>query len=76
MGNEDHRGYGVQGYGAHGEHVQDHVLNEYCQYLLDLDGDMGDEAHGSWGTWAMGPMGDWHFFAYNSINTGWILTKI
>ena len=21
-------------------------------------------------------MGDWHFFAYNSINTGWILTKI
>ena len=40
---------------AHGEHVQDHVFNEYCQYLLDLDG-----AQGWWGTWAMGPMGNWH----------------
>ena len=39
-------------------------------------GDRGDGAHGQWGTWAMGPMGDWYFFAYNSINTGWILTKI
>ena len=54
MGNEAHRGYGVQGYGAHGEHVQDHVLNEYWQYLLDLDGDMGDGAHGQWGPWAIG----------------------
>ena len=34
---------------AHGEHVQDHVFNEYCQYLLDLDG-----AQGWRGTWAMG----------------------
>ena len=40
------------------------MLNEYCQYLLDLDGDRGDEAHGQWGTWAMGPMGDWHILAY------------
>ena len=40
--------------------------------------------HGQWGTWAMGPMGngalgplgDWGIFAYNIINTGWILTKI
>ena len=32
MGNEAHRGYGVQGY---------HVFNEYCQYLLDLDGGQG-----------------------------------
>ena len=59
MGNEAHRGYGVQGYGAHGEHVQDHVLNEYCQYLLDLDGGhgrwgMGHGAHRQWGPWAIG----------------------
>ena len=44
-------------------------------------GDRGDGAHGQWGTWAMvtwamGPMGNWHILAYNSINTGWILTKI
>ena len=56
---------------AHGEHVQDHVFNEYCQYLLDPDG-----GQGWWGTWAMGPMGDWHILAYNIITTGWILTKI
>ena len=39
-------------------------------------GHMGNVAHGPWGTWAMGPMGDLHIFAYNFINTGWILTKI
>ena len=37
---------------------------------------MGNGTHGPWGTWAMGPMGDLHIFAYNFINTGWILTKI
>ena len=31
-------------------------------------GHMGNGAHG--------PMGDLHIFAYNSIITGWILTKI
>ena len=39
---------------AHGEHVQEHVFNEYCQYLLDLDGDRGDGAHGQWAPWAIG----------------------
>ena len=38
---------------AHGEHVQDHVFNEYCQYLLDPDG-----GQGWWGTRAMGHMGN------------------
>ena len=40
---------------------------------------MGYGAHGQWGPWgllAMGPMGNLDFFAHNSINTGWILTKI
>ena len=42
---------------------------------------MANGAHGVWGLWAMGlwamgPMGDLHIFAYNFINTGWILTKI
>ena len=42
---------------------------------------MGNGGKGVWGTGGMGyrgyrPMGDWHFFAYNSINTRWILTKI
>ena len=36
----------------------------------------GNGAHGQWGTRAMGHMGNWHIFAYNIINTGWILTKI
>ena len=39
-------------------------------------GHIGNRSHGQWGTWAMGPMGDWDIFAYNIINTGWILTKI
>ena len=47
-------------------------------------GHMANGAHGQWGTWAIGymgngahgPMGDLHIFAYNLINTGWILTKI
>ena len=39
-------------------------------------GHMGNGAHGPWGLWAMGPMGDLDFFAYNFINTEWILTKI
>ena len=39
-------------------------------------GHMGNGALGPCGPWAMGPMGDWDIFAYNSINTGWILTKI
>ena len=44
-------------------------------------GNGGNGVQGVWGTGGMGyrgyrPMGDWHFFAYNSINTGWILTKI
>ena len=39
-------------------------------------GHMGNGAHGPWGTWAMGPISDLHIFAYNFINTGWILTKI
>ena len=40
---------------------------------------MANGAHGQWGLWAMGPMGpmgDLDFFAYNFINTEWILTKI
>ena len=45
---------------------------------------MGNGAPWQWSTWAMGhmgkgahgPMGDLDFFAYNIINTGWILTKI
>ena len=45
---------------------------------------MANGAHGQWDLWAMGPMGngahgpmgDLDFFAYNFINTGWILTKI
>ena len=44
---------------------------------------MGNGAHGQWGLWAMGPMGnvahgpmcDWDIFANNFINTGWILPK-
>ena len=39
-------------------------------------GHMGNGAYGPWGLWAMGPMGDLNIFANNSINTGWILTKI
>ena len=47
-------------------------------------GHMGNGAHGQWGPWAMGPMvngahgpmSNLDFFAYNIINTGWILTKI
>ena len=39
-------------------------------------GHMANGAHGPWGTWAMGPMGDLHIFAHNIIITGWILTKI
>ena len=39
-------------------------------------GHMGNGAHGPWGLWAMGPMGDLDFFAYNFINTEWILAKI
>ena len=39
-------------------------------------GHISNRSHGQWGTWAMGPMGDLDFFAYNFINTGWILTKI
>ena len=37
---------------------------------------MANGAHGPWGLWAMGPMGDLDIFANNFINTGWILTKI
>ena len=45
---------------------------------------MANGAHGQWNLWAMGPMGngahgpmgDLDFFAYNFINTEWILTKI
>ena len=45
---------------------------------------MASGAHGQWGLWAMGPMGngahgpmgDLDIFANNFINTGWILTKI
>ena len=42
---------------------------------------MANGAHGQWGLWAMGPMGngpkgDLDIFANNFINTGWILTKI
>ena len=45
---------------------------------------MANGEHGVWGLCAMGPMGngahgpmgDLHIFAYNFINTGWILTKI
>ena len=36
----------------------------------------GTVVMGHMGNGHMGPMGDWHFFAYNSINTGWIPTKI
>ena len=39
-------------------------------------GHIVNRSHGQWGTWAMGPMGDWDIFAHNIINTGWILTKI
>ena len=37
---------------------------------------MANGAHGQWGLWAMGPMGDWNIFAHSIIITGWILTKI
>ena len=37
---------------------------------------MANGAHGQWGLWAMGPMGNLDIFANNFINTGWILTKI
>ena len=47
--------------------MQDHVFNEYCQYLLDLDGNRGDGAHGQWGTWAIGPMGDGTFWPITSL---------
>ena len=42
-------------------------------------GHMGNGVHGQrgpWAIWAMGPMGNLDFFAYNFINTEWILTKI
>ena len=39
-------------------------------------GHIGNGAHGQWGPWAMGPMGDWDILAYNIITTGWTLTKI
>ena len=32
-------------------------------------GHMGNGAHGQWGTWAHGPMGDLDIFAYNIIIT-------
>ena len=67
--NEAHRGYGVQGYGPPGQ-------RSHGQWGTWAMGHMGNGAHGPWGTWAMGPMGDLNFFAYNFINTGWILTKI
>ena len=34
-------------------------------------GYMGNGAHGPWGLWVMGPMGDLDFFACNFINTEW-----
>ena len=42
---------------------------------------MANGAHGQWGLWAMGPMGngpmgDLDIFAHSIIITGWILTKI
>ena len=39
-------------------------------------GHMANGAHGQWGLWAMGPMGDWDIFAHSIIITRWILTKI
>ena len=75
MGNEAQRGYGVQGYGPHGQqgHRGYGVHRVWATWSI---GHMANGAHGQWGTWAMGPMGNLHIFAYNSINTGWILTKI
>ena len=45
---------------------------------------MANGAHGQWGLWAMGPMGngthgpmgDLDIFAHSIIITGWILTNI
>ena len=64
MGHMGNRGYGVHGV--------------WATWSI---GHMANGAHGQRGSWAMGPMGhgahgDWHILAYNSINTGWILTKI
>ena len=64
MANEAHWGYGQQGHRGYGV---------WATWSI---GHMANGAHGQWGSWAMGPMGDWHILAYNSINTGWILTKI
>ena len=76
MGNKAHRGYvvqGVWGTGAIGHNgYRGYGYRGYWQGM----GHMGNGPHGPWGTWAMGPMGDLNIFAYNFINTGWILTKI
>ena len=48
MGNEAQRGYGVQGYGPHG---QQGVWGTQGM------GHIGNRSHGQWGTWAMGLMG-------------------
>ena len=58
MGNEAHRGYGVQGYEPHGQ--QQHrgygVQGVWATWAI---GHMANAAHGQWGLWAMGPMGPW-----------------
>ena len=78
ISNEAHRGYGGMGHmgisttggmGYKGYWVQG-------VWVIWAMGHMGNGAHGPWGLWAIGPMGDLDFFAYNFINTEWILTKI
>ena len=65
-------GMGYRGYGPQGV------------WATSAMGHIGNGAHGQGGTWARGhmgkgahgPMGDLDIFAYNIINTGWILIKI
>ena len=66
MGNEAHRGYGVQGMG----HMGNRSHGQWGTWA------MGPMGHGAMGNGAHGPMGDWNIFAHSIINTGWILTKI
>ena len=63
MSNKAHRGYGVQGYGPHGQYVAQGVWGTRGM------GHMGNRSHGQWGTWTMGPMGhgpmgNLHIFAH------------
>ena len=73
MGYRGNRPQWVQGVLAGYGHMGNRPHGQWGTWAM---GHMGNGAHGPWGTWAMGPMGDLNIFAYNFINTGWILTKI